>query len=605
MAFSVWTLDDVNSWMNSGYQWTGNTITYAFPTDVTPMGKDRGGFTAFTANQITQVKLAIMGWDDVMKQSFQQITVASTDDVYAADIEYARSTVVDGGIARYPDDGSTWINSDEAYALGDWGFETFIHETGHALGLEHSGDYKVDKYHAWYYEDCEAYSIMSYFGPGGRDDANTLQVDWEDETTGDTYLAPTPMMNDIYVIQNMYGADTTTRTGDTVYGFNSNLTGDAAKLYNFTLNTHPVLTLYDAGGNDTLDLSGWNTASKIDLNDGNFSNANRMTYNLAIARNTVIENAKGGGGADKLTGNEFNNKLWGNAGKDTMVGGTGNDSLDGGTGNDSMSGGAGNDSYYLRESGDVIVENASEGTDLVHAYVSTTLGANVENGRIYNTFNITGNSLSNTLYASSGNNVISGGTGTEADTVSYLYGVSGSTGVTITLGTSGAQATGGSGSDTLVNIEKLYGSNYADKLTGSGSGNTFYGMGGNDTLDGSAGNDWINGGVGTDSLIGGTGNDVFDFNAFADLGLGSTRDVIAGWNTGDKIDLTTIDWNTTTAGDQAFSYQGSAAFSAAGQVRYSAGVLQFNTDSDTSAEYELVITGSAPTSLTAGGSLLL
>ena len=62
---------------------------------------------------------------------------------------------------------------------------------------------------------------------------------------------------------------------------------------------------------------------------------------------------------------------------------------------------------------------------------------------------------------------------------------------------------------------------------------------------------------------------------------------------------------TTTAGDQAFSYQGSAAFSAAGQVRYSAGVLQFNTDSDTSAEYELVITGSAPTSLTAGGSLLL
>ena len=100
MAFSAWTLDDINNWMDSGYQWTGNTITYAFPTSVTPMGKDRGGFTAFTANQITQVKLAIMGWDDLIKQNFQQITVASTDDVYKANIEYARSTVVSGGVAK-------------------------------------------------------------------------------------------------------------------------------------------------------------------------------------------------------------------------------------------------------------------------------------------------------------------------------------------------------------------------------------------------------------------------------------------------------------------------------------------------------------------------
>jgi len=273
-----------------------------------------------------------------------------------------------------------------------------------------------------------------------------------------------------------------------------------------------------------------------------------------------------------------------------------------------MFGGSGNDTYYVDNSGDKVYETTTStsaidaaGVDLVNSSLSTyTLGTFVENGRITatGTANMTGNSLSNTLYAGTGSNVISGGTGTEVDTVSYTYGAT--AGVTVSLAVSTAQATVSSGSDTLTKIENLIGTSFNDTLTGSIGTNILNGGSGNDTLSGGDGNDLLIGGAGKDSLIGGTGNDTFDFNALSELGLGTTRDVISGWNASDVIDLRTIDWNTTTVGDQAFAYRGTSAFNAAGQVRYSGGVLQFNTDSDTTAEYELVIIGTPPASFTTG-----
>jgi Ca2+-binding RTX toxin-like protein len=117
---------------------------------------------------------------------------------------------------------------------------------------------------------------------------------------------------------------------------------------------------------------------------------------------------------------------------------------------------------------------------------------------------LTGNSLNNGLYAGAGNNVLDGGDG--ADTVSYAYGLTGTTGVTVSLDKplNTAQATVGSGSDTLNYIENLTGSNYNDVLTGNTGANSIAGGTGNDTL---------NGGAGNDSLSGGTGADVFRFDS--------------------------------------------------------------------------------------------
>ena len=75
----------------------------------------------------------------------------------------------------------------------------------------------------------------------------------------------TPQMADIYAVGSMYGAATSTRTGDTVYGFNSN----AGAVFNFAAySPAPALTIYDSGGNDTLDCSGYSAAQTIDLHAG-------------------------------------------------------------------------------------------------------------------------------------------------------------------------------------------------------------------------------------------------------------------------------------------------------------------------------------------------
>ncbi len=280
--------------------------------------------------------------------------------------------------------------------------------------------------------------------------------------------------------------------------------------------------------------------------------------------------------------------LNGGSGNDTLDGGAGNDVLDGGAGLDRMTGGDGSDLYYVDNTGDVVVEtNATVGTggsDTVFSSLSAyTLGANVESGRLLATGDagLTGNSLNNTLYAGAGNNVLNGSTGT--DTASYAYAGSA---ITASLAVTTAQATGGSGSDTLIAIENLTGSNYNDRLTGNAAANLLNGGGGNDILIG---------GTGKDVLTGGAGSDIFDFNALAETGLtSSTWDIITDFVRGaDKIDLSTLDANTATTTNDAFSsvIGSTAAFNAAGQLKVSGGVLYGNTDADSAAEFAIQIVG--------------
>lgn len=301
-----------------------------------------------------------------------------------------------------------------------------------------------------------------------------------------------------------------------------------------------------------------------------------------------------------------NDVLVGGVHNDHLVGGAGNDSLNGGRGADRMTGGDGNDLYYVDNLADIVIESsavkATGGADSVYSYLSTyTLGSNVENLRLLSAgaANGTGNSLDNLIYAGAGNNILDGGAGN--DTLSYAYAASA---VSANLGLKTAQATGGSGSDTLLNFEHLTGSAHHDKLIGNTLANTLIGGAGNDTLSGVAGNDLLNGGAGndlliggagTDKLYGGTGSDRFDFNALSEMGLGALRDVIADFKVseGDKIDLSTLDANSLTTANDAFTFIGSNAFSvnAAGQLRLANGVLYGSTDADTAAEFEISLVG--------------
>ena len=319
-----------------------------------------------------------------------------------------------------------------------------------------------------------------------------------------------------------------------------------------------------------------------------------VTVSLAI----TTAQATGGSGSDTLLNIE---NLTGSSYADTLTGNAGSNTLNGGAGVDTMTGGDGNDTYYVDNVNDVVIETnataSTGGTDQVYSSLSAyTLSANVENGRINTTgtANLTGNSLGNILYAGAGNNVFDGAAGT--DTVTYLYATAG---VTLNLEITAAQATGGSGSDTLLSIENLVGSSYADTLTGNAGNNYLTGGTGDDTLSGGVGNDVLIGGLGADNLTGGTGADRFDFNILTELGLTSTTwDTITDFKTsdGDKIDLQGVDANTALTGDQAFTFLGSVSTftgDATGQLRFDAAthILYGSTDADTDAEFAIFLAG--------------
>jgi serralysin len=364
---------------------------------------------------------------------------------------------------------------------------------------------------------------MSYF------QASSLGARHFDFNLSTTVYAATPLIHDIAAAQRIYGADMTTRTGDTVYGFNSNAGRDS---FDFTKTPAPIMAIWDAGGNDTIDASGYATDQIIDLSPGSLSsiggvtfdtapsfeqvNANRaalglgpvaqatydanmaalkanpavgrLTDNVGIAYGAIIENAIGGSGNDTILGNSFDNVLTGNAGNDIIGAGAGNDTLDGGAGDDTMLGGIGDDLFIVGEVGDVVIELADEGRDTVRSSIDYALGANVED------LVLTGNAVS--------------GTGNE-----------------------------------LGNV-----------ITGNALGNR---------LNGGAGDDRLIGGDGVDYLTGGAGNDIFvaEINA-TKVGSKSgaiSLDVILDFSAGDKIDLSGIDANPNEAGIQAFSWGGHSA----------------------------------------------
>ncbi|MEQ1755715.1 MAG: M10 family metallopeptidase C-terminal domain-containing protein, partial [Micropepsaceae bacterium] len=328
---------------------TGATVTYAFrqsPATYTAGGSDISTFTQLTATEITAVRLALQAWSEVSGLTFVEVNPGGySNNATMLFGNYTDANDGAGAFAYFPGStastaqaGDVWLNTtsistNSAIDYGSYSYNAIMHEIGHAIGLSHPGLYNAAPgvsityaNNAQFTQDTNQFSIMSYF-----DEANT----------GSQFLGypESPMLFDVYSIQQIYGANLTTRVGDTIYGFNSN----AGALYNFSTNVNAAFTIWDGGGIDTIDASGYATDQIIDLNEGGFSTIGSSTFNIAIAVGVQIENAIGGVASDTITGNAANNNLSGGSGVDVISGGDGNDTLNGGAGADTLITGRGQD----------------------------------------------------------------------------------------------------------------------------------------------------------------------------------------------------------------------------------------------------------------------
>lgn len=420
-----------------------------------------------------------------------------------------------------------WLNGKEQ---GGQGYETLVHEIGHALGLGHTHDTGFGSGVLLGMSSASAFSGGTL---GFNDPINSIMAyrdGWAAEGTSEEPYGNRGNFGawDLQALINLYGEATSPNAGSDTY----------------TLPTTSALgtffeTIQDSNGTDTITAGSTSLDAVIDLraatldaipgtSGGPVSHLKTPTDvvpgGFTIGSGSVIENGTGGSGNDEITGNAANNALSGLGGDDTLEGGAGSDNLQGGDGNDN-----------LRGEGDADVLSAGIGNDVVN-----------------------GGDGEDLMFGGAGNDLMFGGAGFDR--------MFGGSGVDRMFGGDQNDIANGGGDNDIINTgggnDLVFAQNGNDLIfLQSGNDDVFAGDG-NDKVFGGDGRDKINlgdgndeafGGAGEDEIIGAAGNDIMSGGGNADIFVFDANqgaDRITDMTAADKLDITSFGVTDGGASDQ-------------------------------------------------------